>query len=114
MRIFGFGSEEIGRLTIPGEAELDLPEGKVKLRFQQKRESMQRAPMGLPDLDLTIVPADGGETLAVTPPRGSSTSSSPKVQSKPVGSVEVPAAGRYRIAVTNSVDRTEPVLIVQS
>lgn len=114
MRIFGFGSEEVGRLAIPGETELDLPEGKVKLRYQQKRESVQRAPMGLPDLDLTIVSAAGGEPLTVTPPRGSSTSSSPKVQSKPVGSIEVPAAGRYRVTITNSVDRADPFLIVQS
>jgi hypothetical protein len=111
-RIFGIGSEEIGRFAIPGEAELELPAGKVKLRYEQQRATNQKAPVGLPELELSITPAAGGEALVVKPPMGSSGGSGGGVQKMPVGTVGVPAAARYRVAVANSVDRTEPVLIV--
>jgi hypothetical protein len=114
MRLFGIGSEELGRFAIPGETELDLPAGKVKLRYQHRRESMQKTPMGLPELEVSVVPVGGGEALAVRPPRGSTGGSGGKLQTMPVGSVEVPAEGRYRIAVANRVQRTEPHLIVLS
>ena len=111
-RLFGIGAQEIGRFAIPGETELDLPAGKVKLRYSQQRETMQKAPTGLPDLELTITPVGDGEALAVKPPIGSTGGSSGKVQTMAVGSVEVPAAGRYRVAVSNSVERSAPVMIV--
>jgi hypothetical protein len=111
-RLFGIGSEELGRLEVPGETVVALPGGTVKLRYQQKRESVQRAPMGVPELALSIVSVEGGEALELKPPRIKSGSSGKGVQTMPLGTVEVEVAGSYRVSVANPVERSEPLVIL--
>jgi hypothetical protein len=111
MGFLGLGSKEVGRLDIPGTGEFTLPAGKVKLRFQQKRESRQRQAFAAPELDIEIAPAGGGEPLELRPPRAASGSAG-KVLSAPVGTVEVPAEGSYRVTASASADRPEPVLVL--
>jgi hypothetical protein len=43
-RLFGLGSKELARLSIPGDATVELPAGRVKVRYEQVRESA--APLG--------------------------------------------------------------------
>ena len=111
MRLFGLGSEELLRLDIPGTAEAELPAGKVKLRFEQKRESRQKQAFAAPELDIEIVALGGTAPLELRPPRTASGSAG-KVMKAPVGSVEVPKAGRYRVTVSTSADRPEPMLVL--
>jgi hypothetical protein len=111
MRLFGLGSEELARIEIPGTAEVELPAGKVKLRFEQKRESSQKQAFAAPALEIEITPEGGGTPLEVKPPRAASGSAG-KVMKAPAGAVEVPAAGRYGVTVSSSVNRPEPVLVL--
>jgi hypothetical protein len=63
-----------GEVSVPGRATLDLPSGKVKLRYVESVRANQRASDagGLSfrapkDLLVRIAPAGGGEAIEVTP-----------------------------------------------
>jgi len=63
-----------GEVPVPGRATLDLPSGKVKLRYVESIRAKERASDagGLSfrapkDLLIRIVPAGGSDTIEVTP-----------------------------------------------
>jgi hypothetical protein len=74
--LFGFGAKEIGRVSIPGEETITLPAGKVKVRYEEDREGRAVSNDGgrrwagpQESLDVSIVPAGGGEPLSIRQPR---------------------------------------------
>ena len=110
-KLFG-GGEELARIEIPGETTVELDAGTVKLRYEQRRETVQKQAYGAPELELTITPAAGGEPLALRPPRMQSGSSGGKLLKVALGSVEVADPGSYRVSVGPTVERPEPVLVL--
>jgi hypothetical protein len=65
-------SEELARVPVPGEARVELPAGKLKVRYEEDREGREtRANRGKPvfpgppeELEITLTP-EGGEPLVV-------------------------------------------------
>jgi hypothetical protein len=110
-KLFG-GGEELARLEIPGEATVNLEAGTVKLRYEQRRETMQKQAYGAPELEIAVTRAGGGEPLELRPPRMQTGSSGGKVLKVGLGSVEVTDPGTYRVTVGPSVERPEPVLVL--
>lgn len=112
-QLFGIGEKELGRVLIPGEATVELPAGRVKLRYEQERVSVHKNAFRAPEVEVEIVPAGGGAPLELKRPRMVS-SSSGKVDAAPVGTVEVEAPGPYRVTVSVSAERSQPVLVLRA
>jgi len=110
-KLFG-GGEELGRIAIPGDTTVTLEAGKVKLRYEQRRETAQKQAYGPPDLEITVAPADGGPPLEVQPPRMQSGSSGGKLVKVALGSIDVAEPGTYRVTVGPAVERPEPALVL--
>ena len=111
-----FRSTEVARIPIPGEATATLPQGTVKIRFEQDRGGWNmREGVGAPaELEVTITPVSGGELLEVQPTTAGSRTANRKILSVPYAVVEVPAAGEYRITSPTAVERTDPFLVLRA
>jgi hypothetical protein len=81
-----------------------LPAGKLTLRYEEAREGRETRPGsgtkpfgGSPQLVLTIRPIDGGDSIPISPTRGTQRGAGKgRIWSKH-GTVEVPAAGEYEV-----------------
>jgi hypothetical protein len=111
-----FRSPELARIPIPGEAVATLPEGTVKIRFEQDRGGWRlREGAELPSgVEVEVAPAGGGQPLEVRPSTAGSPMATRKVLSIPYAVVEVPAAGEYRISSPAGVGRTDPFLVFRA
>ena len=91
-------------VSVPGQQVLELPEGDVRVNLENDTtgsgdtRSIRDRPQGLA---VRIVPADGGEELAVKDVSNWLFSSITGGRGhEPFGKVEVPSAGSYRIQAT--------------
>jgi len=103
---------------VPGGANVELPAGKVSLRYEEAREGRNPKPGGggqpfgsAPQLVLTVRPIDGGDALEIKQPRGVQRGAGGGRIWSGHGSIEVPAAGEYEV-VAGDVTETaaEPPL----
>ncbi len=115
---------EFGWMPVPGEATATLPQGRMKLTYQESVHTSSGGEGSIhfyppSDFEVTVQPAGGGDPLPVDPGMGTSASTvagflpgGPRSRTR-VGRVEVPAAGQYVIRATATTDGcVEPVLLV--
>jgi hypothetical protein len=97
-------SEELAHIHVPGEARVELPAGKVKVRYVEDREGRDTRPNtgkpvfpGPPDeLEITLTP-DGGEPIVVERTSRVQAGMGGGVIHRLYGSVELTAAGTYTV-----------------
>ena len=96
--------DEYGEVAVPGEAVLELPEGDVRLNFENHAThsgdstSLDDQP---PGLEVSVAPADGGDALEVEDvPSWLFSSTSGNRGHEPLGKVDVPSAGDYVVTAT--------------
>ena len=103
-------ADDHGEVSVPGEAVLTLPAGKVKLSYQEGQHTSQvedeRIQFFAPDdLVVTVVGPDGSE-LPVDGPgvagTGSSKSTGIGFSRLQIGSVQLPEAGSYTVRAESS------------
>jgi hypothetical protein len=113
-------AKRIGEVPVPGGASLELPAGRVRLRYEEAREGRSPRPGGggkpfgaAPQLVLTVRPLDGGDALEIAKPRSAKRGAGGGRIWSGYGSIEVPAAGQYEV-VAGEVTETasEPPLRV--
>jgi hypothetical protein len=97
--------DKYGTVSVPGQQVLELPVGDVRVNFENDTtgsgdtRSIRDRPHGLA---VRILPADGGEEIAVIDVPGWLFSSIRGDRGhEPFGKVEIPSAGSYRIQVTD-------------
>ena len=96
---------------MPGGANVELPAGKVKLRYEEAREGRNPKPGSggrpfgaSPQIVLTVRPIDGGDALEIAPARGVQRGAGGGRIWSGHGSIEVPAAGEYEIVASDVVE----------
>ena len=89
-----------GSVGIPGQAVLQLPAGTVVITYTV---DLTNEPINVPAFKLSVVAASTGQQAAIRFHYGSATVNSP-VSYLPVGTVQVPSAGKYRVDVTGAGD----------
>ena len=105
--------DRYGEVEVPGRAVLALPEGDVRLNFENHATdsgdstSLDDQP---PGLAVNVTPAGGGEELAVDDvPSWIFSSTSGNRGHEPFAKVDVPAAGEYLVtATTDRSGRSKP------
>jgi hypothetical protein len=96
--------DKYGEVAIPGQAVLALPEGDVRINFENHAThtgdstTLDDQPEGLV---VRVTPAGGGEELAVDDvPSWLFSSTSGDRGHEPLGKIDVPSAGDYAVAAT--------------
>jgi hypothetical protein len=96
--------DKYGELTVPGQAVLALPEGDVRINFENHAThsgdstTLDDQPEGLA---VRVTPVGGGEELAVDDvPSWLFSSTSGDRGHEPLGKIDVPADGDYLVADT--------------
>jgi hypothetical protein len=123
-RVFGGGSRaaRYGWTAAPGEVMLDLPEGKLRLTYQESVHSgggegtIDFDPP--PGLNVTVAPFGGGAALELKKATGHNASTiaaffpgGPRSRVR-IGTVQVPAAGQYVLRVEGDLaGTTEPTVL---
>ncbi len=100
-------SKTVGEVSIPGDATIVLPAGKLKINYDEARKGRQADEgsgkslwLGVPEgLSVTITPASGGAALTIEPPKGSTDYSTLKRIGSRFAKVEVPVASEYVVSV---------------
>jgi hypothetical protein len=94
-----------GSVSVPGQQVLELPEGDVRVNFENdatgsgETRSVRDRPQGLA---VRVLPADGGEEIEVKDvPHWLFSSITGDRGHEPFGKIEIPRAGSYRIRVTD-------------
>jgi hypothetical protein len=97
--------DKYGSVSVPGQQVLELPEGEVRVNFENDAtgsgdtRSIQDRPQGLA---VRILPAAGGEPIEVKSVPGWLFSSITGDRGhEPFGKVEIPSAGSYRVQLTD-------------
>ena len=111
LTIFATDSDKYGRMAVPGQAVLELDEGRVDVFYSEDTTLGADSTLHEPDMDITIASANGGDAL---PLEGSS--SVINVDGLGAGAAtsvewtEVETPGRYRVEVTgeDALDRDTP------
>jgi hypothetical protein len=125
-RLLKLGSKRLGEIPAPGEQIVMLPEGKVKLRYEEDREGRSArvgAGTGTPfsgpprGLEVLVRRADDGQPIEVMPARGSQRGAGGGRIWSAYGKVQVPEAGEYAVVVspfedTAPVERFNPRIVV--
>jgi hypothetical protein len=123
-RVFGGGNRaaRYGSTPAPGETTLELPEGRLRLTYQESVHSGGGegtidfdAPAGL---NVTVTPISGGAALELKQARGHNASTiaaflpgGPRSRVR-IGTVEVPAAGRYVLRAEGDLaGTTDPTVL---
>ena len=113
-----------GSMTVPGEATLSLPAGRIRLTYREAVYTSgggegEPIPFYPPaDLEVRVAGADGGALVLERGTRTSTQSIAGFMPGGPssstrLGFVNVPAAGQYRISVSASTEgRVEPLVLV--
>lgn len=105
-------ADRFGRVSVPGTATLDLPEGETDISYAEQAQG-DGGEVAVPaDLEITVVSAAGGEAVDLDP-RGSDQSEDDGEVVRLYGSVNPPAAGLYevRTASREAVARPGPQLL---
>ena len=94
--------DRYGEVKVPGQAVLALPEGDVRLNFENHASqsgdstTLDDQP---PGLEVRVTPAGGGDELAVDDvPSWLFSSTSGDRGHEPLGKIDVPSAGEYLVA----------------
>jgi hypothetical protein len=94
-----------GSVSVPGQQVLQLPEGDVRVNFENdttgsgETRSIEDRPKGLA---VRVLPAGGGEEIVVRHvPNWLFSSITNDRGHEPFGKVDIPQAGRYRVQVTD-------------
>jgi hypothetical protein len=116
------GVDEYGTIPVPGSTELDLPAGTIRLTYQESKRSRNEGTGGQVeiefaapgDLVVNVIPAGGGEPLAVAGPgmfgMGSRKTTTFGLSLDEIGTVEVPQAGRYTVSAETATTIADAVL----
>jgi hypothetical protein len=119
-------AKRIGEVPVPGGANLELPAGKVKLRYEEAREGRNPRPDSggrpfgaSPQLVLTVRPVDGGDALTIEQPRGVQRGAGGGRIWSGHGSIEIPATGEYEVVAgevtetaAESPERIDPRIVL--
>ena len=113
-----------GAMSVPGQATLTLPAGKVKVTYQEAVHTSGGGEGEISfyppsDLDVVVAPVAGGQELRPDPGVGGSAETvagflpgGPRSRRR-VGFLEVPAAGQYVVRATGSAaDRQQPLVLL--
>ena len=109
-----------GFVPVPGAATLELPAGTVQLRYQVSIRAAPSTFQAPAELEVTILPAAGGEPIAIerTPP-GAVTSTRNAYLGyvrAPIGQAEIRAAGDYTVTAgprpPATAEHTNPLVLL--
>jgi hypothetical protein len=96
--------DRYGEVAVPGEAALALPEGDVRLNFENNAHRSGDSTIiddQPPGLEVRVTPAAGGDELAVDDvPSWLFGSTSGDRGHEPLAKIDVPSAGDYLVATT--------------
>jgi hypothetical protein len=103
--------DKYGEVAVPGQAAFSLPEGDVRLNFENHATRsgdsthLDDQPSGL---DVAVTPAAGGAALAIDDvPSWLFSSTSGDRGHEPYGKVDVPSAGDYFVRATDDSGRVK-------
>src|SRR5215203_748679 len=105
--------DKYGEVAVPGQAVLALPDGDVRLNFENNTHrsgdstTLDDQP---PGLTVQVTPPDGGEPLEVDDvPSWLFSSTSGSRGHEPFGKIDVPSAGNYLVAAGAEGEPAPPV-----
>lgn len=112
------GASALGSVPAGSEETLELPAGEITISYAESTSPPHEnermvfyAPEGFA---VQVTPASGGEPLAIQDPGGVVVGKSPgPVAWREIATVEIPAAGAYRVSSTPAPgDREEPRILL--
>jgi hypothetical protein len=110
------GATDHGRLPVPGELNLMLPAGTLKLNYQESRRAGKvggSIAFGVPSQLSVEVASANGEQLEVKAPRLGSTSTGKGWSRALIGTVEIPGTGHYTVRASADLpNAVEPQVLV--
>jgi hypothetical protein len=112
------GASELGEVPVGTEGTVELPAGEVKISYAESTDpptENERMVFHPPEgFEVAVTPVGGGDPLEIKEPWSAMVGKAPgPVAWRTIGTVEVPAAGQYRITSgPASPDRNEPRLLL--
>ena len=106
--------DEHGKVSVPGQEALELPDGEVYLYFEESGLASENDSADAPDdLEVFVGETRKGERLEVEDVSGLFSSQTNDTGWEPVGKIELPSAGIYVVAARGDASGSlEPFLTV--
>lgn len=110
MGLFGIGGKEIASLPVPGEGRVELPAGRIKVRYAEDRDGRSTDGSNRwhgPDESLEVRISPGGVDVPIKKPRMISEGAGRGVIHKDLGSIELDAGSACDVSATMSLEQGE-------
>ncbi len=108
MSPFGIGAKQVASVELPGEASVELPDGKVKVRYVEDREgrSTEHGSTGWrgPDESLAVTIHVDGREVPIKKPRMIGEGAGRGTIHKDLGSLELEGPARCQVRTQMAVD----------